>query len=65
MYLDYEGPVSGNRGHVIRWDNGTFAWQQIQANRLIVELNGERLRGSLILEQTSGDQWKVSYTHEG
>ncbi|HZZ78671.1 MAG TPA: DNA polymerase ligase N-terminal domain-containing protein [Gemmataceae bacterium] len=23
-YLDYEGPVSGNRGTVKRWDAGTF-----------------------------------------
>ncbi len=25
-YLDYEGPVSGNRGHVTRWDRGTWIW---------------------------------------
>ncbi|MGL6094853.1 MAG: DNA polymerase ligase N-terminal domain-containing protein [Fimbriiglobus sp.] len=24
VYLDYEGPVSGGRGTVIRWDFGTF-----------------------------------------
>ncbi|MCS7047501.1 MAG: hypothetical protein NZO58_14185, partial [Gemmataceae bacterium] len=24
-YLDYEGPVSGNRGTVRRWDAGTYA----------------------------------------
>src|ERR1700730_7618701 len=24
MYLDYEGPVSGGRGQVIRWDQGTY-----------------------------------------
>src|SRR5688572_30170905 len=23
-YLDYEGPVSGNRGNVKRWDGGEF-----------------------------------------
>ena len=26
MYLDYEGPVSGNRGTVTQWDAGTFEW---------------------------------------
>ena len=24
MYLDYEGPVSGDRGNVKRWQSGTF-----------------------------------------
>ncbi|MCA9176217.1 MAG: hypothetical protein KDB14_17140 [Planctomycetales bacterium] len=28
-YLDYEGPISGGRGHVTRWDCGTYdgGWQ--------------------------------------
>src|ERR1700755_874015 len=26
LYLDYEGPVSGNRGQVKRFDGGTFTW---------------------------------------
>ena len=26
-YLDYEGPVSGGRGTVSRWDAGTFTWR--------------------------------------
>ena len=26
LYLDYEGPVSGGRGNVVRWDAGTFEW---------------------------------------
>jgi hypothetical protein len=61
MYLDYEGLVSGNRGRVLRWDHGTFAWRQIQSNRLAVDMNGARLCGRLILEQTNGDQWIVNY----
>lgn len=32
MYLDYEGPVSGNRGTVNRWDAGRF------------ETDGDRIR---------------------
>ena len=27
LYLDYEGPVSGDRGRVTRWDGGTFEWE--------------------------------------
>ena len=43
MYLDYEGPVSGDRGHVTRWDAGTFSAQIDDGERLRVKLNGERL----------------------
>jgi hypothetical protein len=64
MYLNHEGPVSGNRGRVVRWDHGTFAWQQMQSDRLNLQVNGNRLRGSLLLEQTSGDQWNLIYTQE-
>ena len=24
-YLDYEGPISGDRGSVVRWDRGEYA----------------------------------------
>jgi len=26
VYLEYEGPVSGDRGTVTRWDGGEFDW---------------------------------------
>ena len=26
IYLDYEGEISGGRGHVRRWDGGEYAW---------------------------------------
>src|SRR5437879_9523170 len=38
IYLDYEGPVSGNRGRVIRWDSGTFSWQKTENDHLVVNL---------------------------
>lgn len=33
-YLDYEGPVSGNRGTVRRWDHGTFEMLNATTYRL-------------------------------
>jgi hypothetical protein len=62
IYLSYEGPVSGNRGRVARWDQGTFTWQQCQSDRAAVVVNGERLRGFLILEQINGDQWVAEFS---
>jgi hypothetical protein len=45
-YLDYEGPVSGDRGQVRRWDAGMYEMveQSSQAPRLI--FHGQRLKGS-------------------
>jgi hypothetical protein len=46
MYLDYEGPVSGNRGTVKRWDAGTFEddVDSTPAERVLL-FDGARLRG--------------------
>jgi hypothetical protein len=45
LYLEYEGPLSGNRGSVRRWDGGTFEWIAYGSDRVEVELRGERLLG--------------------
>jgi hypothetical protein len=44
-YLDYEGAVSGGRGAVARWDEGTYTLQSEDENQLVATLNGRRLRG--------------------
>lgn len=44
-YLDYEGPVSGGRGRVVRWDAGTFTWLVDTPEQLEVELHGRRFQG--------------------
>ena len=49
LYLDYEGPVSGNRGQVKRWDWGDYRWETAggfdsEGPRTLI-LNGTRLRG--------------------
>lgn len=49
-YLAYEGPVSGNRGEVIRWDEGTFSTpDDLAGDRIECRLSGRRLRGSVVL----------------
>lgn len=49
MYLEYEGPISGNRGSVTRWDVGTFDWVEDGGDRVVVEVCGDRLQGRLEL----------------
>jgi hypothetical protein len=60
-YLDYEGPVSGGRGRVVRWTKGTFDWQVQSDDRFSVRLHGERLRGILRLERVEKDNWSGEF----
>jgi hypothetical protein len=48
-YLDYEGPVSGGRGTVTRWDRGTY-----EEEGGVFEWRGARVRGRARLD---GDYW--------
>jgi hypothetical protein len=61
VYLDYEGPVSGGRGKVFRWDHGTYTEEEPgivrSEKRVVIRVEGQRLRGLAILERDSGDQW--------
>ncbi len=54
QYLDYEGPVSGNRGTVVRWDRGTFDWQRDDEHVVAVRLAGARCRGRLEIQRDTG-----------
>jgi hypothetical protein len=50
-YLDYEGPISGDRGSVTRWDRGTYEVECQSDTELIVQLKGEKLVGKAKLMQ--------------
>jgi hypothetical protein len=45
-YLDYEGPVSGNRGEVRRVDSGTVEWLEFSDDAYLFRLCGNRLCGT-------------------
>ncbi|MDP1563757.1 MAG: hypothetical protein Q8M16_20435 [Pirellulaceae bacterium] len=58
IYLDYEGPISGNRGCVRRLDRGQFRRQDRQLPELVLELAGEHLQGRLVAEtHSNGCVW--------
>jgi hypothetical protein len=65
LYLDYEGPISGDRGRVVRWERGTFKGPIQVEPLLVVRLEGERLRGVLRLEQVEGDAWRALFHADG
>jgi hypothetical protein len=60
-YLDYEGPVSGNRGHVQRWDAGEFTWETDAEGCVTVRLAGERLRGRAALRRIEAKEWSFEF----
>ena len=64
IYLDYEGPVRGGRGRVVRWDTGTFHWEVDEPGRVIVRFAGKRGHG-LPGPSPSGRQHMVADTGGG
>ena len=54
-YLDYEGPVSGDRGSVCRVDRGTYDVVREQHDLLEVDVQGGRLQGRATI---SGDRFQ-------
>ncbi len=48
-YLDYEGPLSADRGTVRRWDLGTFVWLQRSAQLVRLRMHGAKLSGEATL----------------
>jgi hypothetical protein len=61
-YLDYEGPVSGDRGTVSRIAAGEYQQIAETADERTVRLMGEGLRGVLTIRQLPGEpqRWRVS-----
>jgi hypothetical protein len=53
-YLDYEGPVSGDRGMVARWDAGTYETVESTNDRIVIQLAGRKLSGVASLERRAG-----------
>lgn len=56
-YLDYEGPVSGQRGTASRWDAGTAELVHESADELVVRLSGNRLQGVATLTGQAAVVW--------
>lgn len=62
-YLDYEGPVSGQRGTVRQWDRGEYRLEEQAPDRWIVVLEGARMTGRMTFERSeSTHSWRVSFT---
>jgi hypothetical protein len=60
-YLEYEGPVSGQRGRVTRIDAGTYRSLSESPDQLMIELSGRSLRGlvTLTADIKNAGNWKL------
>jgi hypothetical protein len=63
FYLDYEGSISGDRGSVTRWDQGTYRVKRQDDMEWVVELEGEKLKGIATLQWEAKDfkEWIFSF----
>jgi hypothetical protein len=59
-YLDYEGPLSGERGSVSRVDAGEFEWVERTDQRMVVSFAGRLLLGALTVQLAGGASWGLS-----
>ena len=63
LYLDYEGPVSRERGRVVRWDHGQAEWLPGTDSSIRLRLNGSRLVGELLLARESSQSlWSARFS---
>ncbi|MBI4718130.1 MAG: hypothetical protein HY763_10025 [Planctomycetes bacterium] len=56
-YLDYEGPINGNRGDVTRIEAGTVTFLESTSARFELELHSPRFAGRFALRR-AGDDWE-------
>ena len=56
-YLEYEGPISGGRGTVTRWDVGTYEAVESTADRVVVRLAGQKLSAAAELRLFEPRGW--------
>lgn len=64
LYLDYEGPISGNRGEVARWDFGEADICSKGPDEVTLEIRGQRIQGRAVLTRVAGDEWTFQLADE-
>jgi hypothetical protein len=64
FYLDYEGPLTDNRGTVARFDSGSFEWLANETSHIAIKLAGQRLTGLANLISSIGQEWHITICKE-
>jgi len=58
-YLDYEGPISDDRGEVERVDEGEFVWLERGDEKCQFEMRGRASHLLMELHQVSASEWRI------
>lgn len=58
LYLDYEGPISGGRGEVQRWDAGDYELISEQPGEIELRFHGGRIEGDALLTRKQENLWR-------
>lgn len=61
-YLDYEGPLSGDRGEVSCWDRGTYEVVTSSDDELTINLFEGRLAGQFRLRRVTANATTYEYS---
>jgi len=61
-YLEYQGPVSGGRGSVARWDRGAYTVRRQSDAEWVVDAAGEKVVGTVTLRHTADDPRRWTLT---
>jgi hypothetical protein len=64
-YLDHEGPVSGDRGHVTRFAAGDYKVLDDTADGLVLRLRSPRLAGELRIASVDPANQRFSFSFAG
>lgn len=69
IYLDYEGPVSGNRGNVKRWDKGYYEGELPESvlvgDDILIIFHGKNFKGSYLISRNEKNTWVLTkHSHE-
>ena len=64
VYLDFQGPLSDDRGTVKLVDTGSLEWVTLESERLIGRINGQTTDGKLTLTSEGSsinDVWNLTF----
>jgi hypothetical protein len=66
-YLDYEGPLSGDRGNVARVAAGTFDTTSETSDRWEIAISASGLNGRIMLSRVMASRglWRLTHQREG
>lgn len=61
LYLEYEGPIGADAGHVVRWDHGCYEGDAAGEDSIQLAVHGVRLDGIIELVRQTGTDWVFTY----